>query len=437
MTKDDSSYDFDFAVAGGGPGGASAAISLAQRGHRVVLFERERFPRFHIGESLLSTVNDYFAALGVTDEIEKACFPPKWGARLFTHDGLGGRGVDFTDTDEVTRAQTYQVCREEFDRILIERARALGVDVREEHRVTACEFDSQAATLDFSGPGPGATSRLRVRALVDATGRHGLVAKKFGLRTEEPRLDNIAVFSHYSKVPLAEGDRPTDIRLIARDDAGWFWLIPISDALVSVGVVVPKALYMTWPHGSPEEMLERAIADTPVAAEIMRAAKREWPVRVERDFSYSASRYAGERWILVGDAGSFLDPVFSTGVSIALESGIEAAEELTAALAANDFSQRRFVRFSRRQGRRFRMFRRFVVGFYTPQFRDLFFSPEPPKRIFRAVVTVLAGNWHPRFSTRVLIGLFFFFVALQRRWSFSPRLARRERSAGFPVEGAT
>lgn len=437
MTTGDSMYDFDFAVAGGGPGGAAAAISLAQRGRRVVLFERERFPRFHIGESLLSTANDHFAALGVTDAIEQACFPPKWGARLFTHDGLGGRGVDFTDTDEVTRAQTYQVCREEFDRILIERARAVGADVREEHRVTACEFDSEAATLEVRGPAAATSWRVRVRALVDASGRYGLVANKLALRTEEPRLANIAVFSHFSNVPLVAGDRPTDIRLIARDDAGWFWLIPISDALVSVGVVVPKALYMTWPHGSPEQMLERAIADTPVAAEIMRPAKREWPVRVEKDFSYSASRYAGERWILVGDAGSFLDPVFSTGVSIALESGIEAAEELTAALAANDFSQRRFARFSRRQGRRFRMFRRFVVGFYTPQFRDLFFSPEPPKRIFRAVVTVLAGNWHPRFSTRVLIEIFFLFVALQRRWSLSPRLARRGRSAGFPVEGAT
>lgn len=168
----------------------------------------------------------------------------------------------------------------------------------------------------------------------------------------------------------------------------------------------------------------------------MRGAKREWPVRVEKDFSYSAARYAGERWILVGDAGSFLDPVFSTGVSIALESGIEAAGELSAALAADDFSPKRFARFSRRQGRRFKMFRRFVVGFYTPQFRDLFFAPEPPKRIFRAVVTVLAGNWHPRPTTRALIEVFFFFVALQRRWSFSPRLARRERSAGFPVERA-
>src|SRR5260370_14202367 len=123
----------------------------------------------------------------------------------------------------------------------------------------------------------------------------------------------------------------------------------------------------------------------------MREARREWPVRVEKDFSYSASAYAGDRWILAGDAGSFLDPVFSTGVSIAMESGIEAAAELDRALARNDFSARQFSAFSRRQGRRFKTFRRFVVGFYTPQFRDLFFDPHPPHHIFTAVVTDLSG----------------------------------------------
>ena len=133
MSGADVEYDFDFAVAGGGPAGSSTAISLAQRGHSVVLFERETFPRFHIGESLLSTANDAFAALGVTEQIETASFPAKWGARLYTHDGQSGRYVDFTCVREVTKPQTYQVCREEFDRILLERAREVGVDVREAH----------------------------------------------------------------------------------------------------------------------------------------------------------------------------------------------------------------------------------------------------------------------------------------------------------------
>lgn len=425
-------YDFDFAVAGGGPAGCSAAISLAQRGRSVVLFERDSFPRFHIGESLLSTVNDSLALLGLTERVASAGFPEKWGARLITHDGMNGRGVNFADSNEVRRPQTFQVNRAEFDRILLERARETGVVIREGCRVTACEFEPEAAVVDFAADAPG---RLRVRALVDATGRNGLLARKFSLRTDEPLLANIAIYSHYANVPrLAEGC-PNDIRIVAREDSGWFWFIPISADLMSVGVVMPRSLYLQRPDATPEEHLARAVADTPAAAELMRDARQEWPVRVEKDFSYSASAYAGDRWILAGDAGSFLDPVFSTGVSIAMESGIEAAAELDQALIADDFSGKRFAGFSRRQRKRFQTFRRFVIGFYTPQFRDLFFKPNPPKHLFRAIVTILAGRWDASLRTRLLNHLFFGIVALQKRFALSPRVFRRDQSAGYPGEG--
>jgi len=433
MSGTNGRYDFDFAVAGGGPAGSSAAISLRQRGHSVVLFERETFPRFHIGESLLSTANDAFAALGLTEQIEAASFPAKWGARLYTHDGQSGRYVDFTCVREVTKPQTYQVCREEFDRILLQRAREVGVEVREACNVIACEFAPDAAVVDVSSRGDAATRRLYVRAMVDATGRGGLLARKFNLRTEEPRLANIAVYSHYTNVPRLGGPRPDDIRLVARNDAGWFWLIPISKELTSVGVVLPKALYRGLAKGSPEETLNSTIADTPMIAELMREAQREWPVRVEKDFSYSASSYAGDRWILAGDAGSFLDPVFSTGVSIAMESGIEAAGELDRALARNDFSASGLAAFSRRQQKRFDTFRRFVVGFYTPQFRDVFFSPEPPRLIFRSVATMLAGKWNASLWTRFLNQLFFGIISIQKRFRIAGGpIFRRDPGAGYP-----
>src|SRR5438128_42160 len=427
-------YDFDFAVAGGGPAGSSAAISLRQRGYSVVLFERETFPRFHIGESLLSTANDAFATLGVRKKIEAACFPEKWGARLYTHDGQSGRYVDFTEVREVTRAQTFQVCRQEFDRILLERARELGVEVRENCNVTACEFSPDAAIISVASRGDGATSRVRVRAVVDATGRAGLIARKFNLRTDEPRLANIAIFSHYTNVPRLEGAPPDDIRLIARSDAGWFWLIPISKELTSVGVVLPVRLYRRLATGSPEDTRNSAISDTPLVADLMCKARREWPVRVEKDFSYSASAYAGDRWILAGDAGFFLDPVFSTGVSVAMESGIEAAAELDRALTRNDFSASNFAAFSRRHRKRFKTFRRFVVGFYTPQFRDIFFSPEPPALIFRSVVTILAGRWNASLWPRFLNHLFFGAVSIQKRFNITPAVFRRDQDAGYPSE---
>jgi len=424
-------YDFDFAVAGGGPAGSSAAIALAQHGHSVILLEREAFPRFHIGESLLSTANEAFAALGLAKRMEAANFPVKWGARLFTHDGLSGRGVDFATVTEVMRPQTYQVPRSEFDRILMDRAREAGVDVRERHRVIACDFTPDAAVLEVTRNDEERFT-MRVRALVDATGRQGLLAKKFNLRTDEPRLANIAIFSHYANVPLIEGERPNDIRIVARADSGWFWLIPISAELMSVGVVLPKNLFLQMPDGTNEERLDRAIADTPLVARLMKDARREWPVRVEKDFSYRASTYAGDRWILAGDAGSFLDPVFSTGVSIAMESGIEAAAELDRAVRRNDFSARNFAAFSRRQRRRYETFRQFVIGFYSPQFRDLFFDPEPPRRMFRAVVTVLSGRWNARPATRFMNSLFFALVALQKRFKFARSRFRRDATAGYP-----
>jgi 2-polyprenyl-6-methoxyphenol hydroxylase-like FAD-dependent oxidoreductase len=144
----------------------------------------------------------------------------------------------------------------------------------------------------------------------------------------------------------------------------------------------------------------------------MRMAKREWPVRVEKDFSFGSRVYAGDRWLLVGDAGSFLDPVFSTGVAIALESGVEAGRALDRALASGDLSKRAFRTFNRRQRQRYLSFRRFVLAFYTQSFREIFFAAAPPKRIFRALVTSLAGYWRPSAPTRAWQALFFLYV----RW---------------------
>jgi 2-polyprenyl-6-methoxyphenol hydroxylase-like FAD-dependent oxidoreductase len=223
-------------------------------------------------------------------------------------------------------------------------------------------------------------------------------------------------------VPRLPGERPDDIRLIARDDAGWFWLIPISDELMSVGVVLPKPLYMRRPHGDPEALLAAAIADTPVVRDLMAQAKREWPVRVEKEFSYTTSRYAGDRWILAGDAVVSRSGLFHRRRSP--WSGIEAAAELDRALADDDFSTRGFAAFSRRQTKRFEVFRRFVIGFYTPQFRDLFFSPDAPAILFRAIVTVLAGNWNPSLWTRMMNHIFFACVAVQKRLP-SPALPPR------------
>jgi FADH2-dependent halogenase len=414
-----SSSDCDVLICGGGPAGSAAAAWLARAGRRVVLLERDRFPRFHIGESLLASVNDVFRAIGAEDLVRGAGFTQKWGATFLPADGSIERHLDFGSAPGVGRPQTWQVPRAAFDELLLRHSAACGTDVREQQRVVDLAFDADGVTATVqSGNG---TQALRARAVVDASGRGALLGRKFSLRVDEPRLANVAVFSHFSGVPRPPGRRSGDIRVVARDDLGWFWLIPISDELMSVGVVLPRGAFRAFADLEHEAILDRAIADTPVVAQLLAQARREWPVRVERDFSFGSRAYAGDRWVLAGDAGSFLDPVFSTGVAIALESGLEAAQAIDAGLSAGDLSARRFRTFERRQRARYRSFRRFVVGFYTPEFRDLFFDEDPPARMYRALATVFAGYWRPSLVTRFWVGLFLLLVRLQKRIGFVPR----------------
>ena len=411
--------DCDVVVVGGGPGGSTAAAWLARAGRRVVVFERDQFPRFHIGESLLASVNDVLGAIGADALVRGAAFPQKWGATFMLADGRNERYADFSNASGVRSPQTWQVPRSTFDHLLLRHARACGADVREGHRVHDATFDGDGVSVSVEAP-DGARRAVRARAVVDASGRAGLLSRKFALRVDEPALANVAVYSHYSGVPRPTGRRSGDIRIVACRDLAWFWLIPISDELTSVGVVLPQAAFKSTAALEPAALLETMIAETPAVANLLEAATREWPVRVEKDFSFRSRAYAGDRWMLVGDAGSFLDPVFSTGVAIALESGLEAAQSLEAALLVGDLSARRFTRFARRQQRRYRTFRRFVLAFYTAEFRDLFFTSVPYPRMFRALVTIFAGHWHPSLKTRAWVHAFFLLVRLQRYVAIAP-----------------
>ena len=416
-------WDYEIAVIGGGPGGSSAATALARRGHSVIVLERDIFPRFHIGESQLPWSNEVFQALGVEEKIAAAGFVKKWGASFLALDGGAEQYADFAQAVETPTPQTFQVPRAQFDHLLLEHSASCGADVKQGCHVLDAEFGEDAATVSYEDQ-DGKRRQVRVAMVVDASGRTGLLARKFGTHETDPLLRNVAVHAQYEGIPRRDGRRAGDIRMLTRSDMGWIWLIPISESVISVGAVIPQGVHRLEARPTPEETLEHYIKTSPGSRPLFQEARRITPARVDADYSYLGTRLSADRWVVVGDAAAFLDPIFSTGVLLAMQGGIEVAEAISAGLREGRLRAPRFAPYERRVRERYHHFRRFAVGFYDPAFRDLWFTPSSRFGIYEAVLSVLAGNWRPSVATRLRIALFFGLVALQR---IMPIVARRPR----------
>ena len=417
-------FTHDVAVIGGGPSGSTAASLLAAAGRRVVLFEKERFPRFHIGESLLPFNLDLFRRLGVLDPL-KACFVEKWGVQLLSSDGSVGHRIRFEEGFAPGHPMAFQVLRSRFDEMLLHNAVARGADVHQGHTVVEAVPSHRHGCDVVALARDGSTVKARARFLLDASGRNAFVASRRRLRVMTPTLRKAAVFAHYEGVARAAGRDAGDIVLIFLRD-GWFWMIPLPDARTSVGLVTDGTVVKSSGL-SPEELLETSLDRCPAARERLRGATRASEVLAESDYSYACLELAGDGYLLVGDAAAFIDPVFSTGVWLGMSSAEVAADILVDALQRDDGSgeslaPHAFASYERRVRRHVRTYSQLVTQFYSPGFMDLFLQPSARFRIKEAVISLMAGMFDPPPAIRTRLACFYLAVRLQRSLNLFPRV---------------
>src|SRR5438270_12064554 len=412
--------EYDVAIIGGGPAGSTAATLLAKAGRRVIVFEREKFPRFHIGESLLPFSTQTFDRLRVREKLDRT-FLPKFGGEIVAACGTKGVKFYFKDGYRSQRDRAYQVTRSEFDKLLLDHSRENGAEVREETEVTKLEFADDQVKIDIEAA-DGTKSEVEARYLLDCSGRQTMLGGLFDLKQTYDHLRKFSMFAHYENVHRLPGKDATLIRMVRGLDR-WFWLIPLTETRTSVGVVLDSAAFRKEKL-SPDVALEKFIAEQPLMVEKMKNAERVTPVYSASDFSYRNRRLAGDRWLLAGDAAGFIDPVFSSGVFLAIMSAEKAADTLEEVLRDGSKRARLFKKYSRTVNRVMDVYLTFVNSWYNrgKEFIEVFLNPTETMQIAAAVNAVLAGNAGKSFAVKWRMWVFYFFVYAQKFFAFSPRL---------------
>jgi flavin-dependent dehydrogenase len=364
--------EYDVIVIGGGPAGCTAATLCARQGRRVLLLEREQFPRFRIGESLMPATYWSLQRLGVLDKMRGSAFPRKHSVQFYVNDGRPTAPFYFAQVEAHDSSVTWQVDRAEFDRMLLEHATGSGVEVQQGAAVRQVAFDGDRATGVLADlPGRSGAS-ISAPVVVDATGQSGLLSRTLGLKQIDSRLKNAAIFTRYRGGRRDPGvDEGATLVLHTENADSWFWYIPLPDDLVSVGVVGTLEYLITERAGSPEEAYREELARCPALQERLRGAERVADIQAQNDFSYISRRIAGDGWILAGDAFGFLDPIYSSGVFLALKSGEMAADSIHDAFLSGDFSAARLGQHGAELVAGIEALRHLVYAFYD---RDFSFS---------------------------------------------------------------
>ena len=384
-----STSTYDAIVVGGGPAGATTATLLAQHGRQVLLLERESFPRYHIGESLMPHTWFTFERLGVLDWLKQSGSPRKHSVQFVSTSGKVSQPFYFFKTITEDWASTWQIRRSDFDKMMLENAAATGVDVRQGVAVRDVLREGDRV-VGVRADVPGGSETHLARVVVDATGRDALLAAKLGWKQRDPDLNKIAIFTYYTGALRDPGldEGATTVAYIP--DKGWFWYIPLVDDTVGVGVVAEHD-YLYRETRDPETIFRREAEDCRWIREHLAPGTHQGPMRVTAEFSYRATQAAGDGFCLVGDAFSFLDPVFSSGVYLALKSGELAADTIHAALETGEVTATTFQQYERDVRHGLDSFRRLVLAFYDPAFNFGEFIGKHPD-LQPQLVDALVGN---------------------------------------------
>jgi flavin-dependent dehydrogenase len=354
----------DVVVIGGGPAGSTVSTLVAQRGYRVQLYERERFPRFHIGESLIPETYWVLQRLGMLDKMQKSPFVKKHSVQFVNSNGKQSAPFYFWDNKPHECSQTWQVVRSEFDLMMLNNAREYGVKAHEGVRVRDVLFEGERAVGVRIQLPDGSQQDVRAQVIVDASGQSGLLQNKFKLRVWDPILNKGAIWTYWEGAYRDTGrDEGATLVLQTADRQGWFWYIPLHDDKVSVGVVAPfDSLFKG--RVNHEQTYQEEVERCPAVKERVSRGRRVTGYFATKDYSYRAKRVAGDGWVLVGDAFGFLDPLYSSGVLLALRSGELAADAIVEGFQLGDLSAAQLGKWGPRFNQGVDRMRRLVCEYY-------------------------------------------------------------------------